>query len=109
MLIVAVNYAILCLMYYIESTQCECGQRAFNKKGVCWDCRTKYSKEKNPILHIRENITRNLKPFTYRLLLKANMMYKNFDNKFQGRERTRELVRIRDKYTCQSCNKKWHR
>lgn len=26
----------------------------------------------------------------------------------KGRERTRELVRIRDKHTCQSCKKKWN-
>lgn len=28
-------------------------------------------------------------------------------SKFQGRDRTREIVRIRDKHTCQDCKKVW--
>lgn len=29
------------------------------------------------------------------------------DNSFKGRERTREMVRIRDGHTCQDCGKRW--
>ena len=28
-------------------------------------------------------------------------------SKFSGRDRTREIVRMRDKYTCKDCKKKW--
>ena len=35
------------------------------------------------------------------------MDYKEFGKKFQGRERTRELTRLRDNHTCQKCYKKW--
>ena len=30
-------------------------------------------------------------------------------NKFQGRDRVREAVRVRDNYTCQICFKKWRK
>ena len=114
----------------MEKTTCACGQIAFNKIGVCWDC--KHIKSRNCVcgsfLMKRQRACDNCKVIVpnktklrlsileskginiRKLLDTAYLFYggaSNFDLKFQGRERTRELARIRDEHTCQMCKKRW--
>lgn len=44
-------------------------------------------------------------PMSHRL--KNNIPIKKWDMRIEGANRTREIVRRRDNWTCQSCHKKW--
>jgi hypothetical protein len=74
-------------------------------------CKKCLGKESTPYVEgerrdYRIKMYKTANPHIVVLLKKANKMYVDFHKKFQGRERTRELVRIRDNHTCQGCHKK---
>mgnify|MGYP001583053019 FL=1 len=91
--------------------KCKKDYLSFTSKifGLCGDCKVKKIIK---ITHL-DDIFCGDKGLTVREVLdKAYKLHggqENFDSMFQGRERTRELVRIRDNHTCQNslCGKIW--
>lgn len=87
-------------------SNCECGNISFRKNGLCFQC-------DNPLRSIEKDKKRTKKLLSIGidikgLIEKAKNSYENFEGKFQGADRTRELARIRDDHTCQACKRKWN-
>lgn len=53
------------------------------------------------------SITKQSAWYIYNSPAPIDKKYPTYLNKMGGRERTREIVRIRDKHSCQDCGDKW--